>query len=671
MAEATTAEQNQPQAESAEGPHIVTAADPLTLAQFAQLADRLAGYEFVKIVLRRSTGELHCLSADRHRLHAYYIAEHILDLPESELESRLDELNDTFYRAEPRDLYLGILLRHDLADGPCLALETVEVDTMTAPMLTAFFDAVRERLDPAIRLVLKPAHHGQQEALTAASQTGLATPPQVSADEVYSAAAYVPLLAGVSEGRLRIFSSEEEYRAAEPPRWYDIVVMDRIPDDIGRVSGLISSARGTPLSHTNVLAAGWRIPNAIALGARDRLADLDGQWVRYEVGADAENIEVEPIAAPERIPTRPPWRTEQPVLAEPESAPAPIAALGELRQADAIRYGTKAANLGELAQLRTTGSPRLLGYYQVPRPPRPNLLTYLREQLAEESHGGDLDALAAAELADLVWVPRGIALPFAVQREFLESCPAIQQTIGRLKMALELDSDRVPELCEELRDRIRSTRLPVDLGRRVDAAMVTHLAGAARVVVRSSSNAEDLPAFPAAGIYTSLNGLRTTDEILLGVKEVWASLFDVRAVRLRQDAGMGLDAVFMGVLIQEEVAGELGGVLVTQDPLQPADFRTVLLNASRRSVTEVVGGQAEPMQLRYNTVEGSGRTITLGDGETALTAEEDRTLGRFAVVSRLLQAHFCPDYTFTLPIEMEWILTGEQVALVQLRPFAG
>ena len=135
-------------------------------------------------------------------------------------------------------------------------------------------------------------------------------------------------------------------------------------------------------------------------------------------------------------------------------------------------------------------------------------------------------------------------------------------------------------------------------------------------MVRSSSNAEDLPGFSAAGIYESVNHVTTADALMDSVKAVWASLLSPRSVRLRQQAGISLDDAYMGVIIQEEVAGDTRrrpGDRRTR--WRASDFRNVYLNVSARSVVDVVSGTPGPMQYLYNTVEGGGRTVALGDAE--------------------------------------------------------
>ncbi|VVJ16745.1 Uncharacterised protein [Amycolatopsis camponoti] len=634
----------------------------LSLSALHQLGGTLGGYSFVKVVVDRENEVIHFLNDARHSFHAIYIGEEILGVPEERVRADIDSYNQDFYHAPDRRFLLGILARHP----QMLSLETVEVDTMPAELIREFHAFVARYVDPALPLVFKPANQLQERIVREIPPSEL---PRVFAHELFSTAPFVALNPGTATGRLRAFRTEAEYRAATLD-WSDIIVMDRVPEDIPRLSGIVNARHTTPLSHTNVLATGWQIPNAVQVGA---LADverreLDGKWVEYTV--DAQALSLREIAEPATA-APPSWYAQRVTLEEPESERSPIVNLARLRAADRYRYGTKAANLGELHHVLAHGSQRLLGFYQVPRPPRENLLPYLA-RLLDVPAGASVPDLAAAArrlLDDHVRVPRGIALPFSLQRRFLESSPRIQQAIGKLKMALELDAREIEPLCVELQGLIRSARMPGALAGEIDSALVSQLAGVRTFVVRSSSNAEDLAGFSAAGIYESLNHVTTAERIFASVKEVWASLVSVRSVRLRRQAGISLDECYMGVVIQEQVTADFGGVLVTTNPMNRADFRTVYVNVSPR-VTDVVDGSALPMQYLYSTVEGGGRTVSLGDATADLDSRAHDQLQRLAIAGRLLQGHFSPDYTFGSPVDVEWLADGDHLHLVQLRPYS-
>ena len=634
----------------------------LSLSALHQLGGTLGGYSFVKVVVDRERSVIHFLNDARHSFHAIYIGEEILGVPEERVRAEIDSYNDAFYHAPDRRFLLGILARHD----QMLSLETVEVDTMPAELIREFHAFVAQYVDPALPLVFKPANQRQERLVREIPAAEL---PRVFAHELFSTAPFVALNPGTATGRLRVFRTEAEYRAATLD-WSDIIVMDRVPDDIPRLAGIVNARHTTPLSHTNVLATGWQIPNAVQLGALAEIKrrDLDGKWVEYTV--DAQELTLREVDEPAGT-TPPSWYAQRVTLEQPEADHSPIVNLARLRASDRYRYGTKAANLGELHHVLAHGSQRLLGFYQVPRPPRENLLPHLAQLLGVSAASSVADLAEAARrlLDERVRVPRGIALPFSLQRRFLESSPRIQQAIGKLKMALELDAREIEPLCVELQSLIRSARMPGALAGEIDSALVSQLAGVRTFVARSSSNAEDLAGFSAAGIYESLNHVTTAERIFASVKEVWASLVSVRSVRLRRQAGISLDECYMGVVIQEQVAADFGGVLVTTNPMNRADFRTVYVNVSPK-VTDVVDGSALPMQYLYSTVEGGGRTVSLGDAAADLDEPAHEQLQRLAVAGRLLQGHFSPDYTFGSPVDIEWLADRDHVHIVQLRPYS-
>ena len=122
--------------------------------------------------------------------------------------------------------------------------------------------------------------------------------------------------------------------------------------------------------------------------------------------------------------------------------------------------------------------------------------------------------------------------------------------------------------------------------------------------------------------------------------------------------------------MQEQLEADIGGVLVTTNPANRAgDYRNVYINVSKRP-DAVVDGSAMPLQYLYNTLEGGGRTLSLGDAERDLDDEAKDTLQRLAFAGRLLQGHYSPDYTFSVPVDIEWLVGPEGLTLLQLRPYS-
>jgi hypothetical protein len=94
------------------------------------------------------------------------------------------------------------------------------------------------------------------------------------------------------------------------------------------------------------------------------------------------------------------------------------------------------------------------------------------------------------------------------------------------------------------------------------------------------------------------------------------------------------------------------------------------MNVSAKSVENVVHGSVLPIQMIYNTVEGGGRTLSLGDFSEGITNAQATMLQKLAFAGRLLQSHFSPDYTFSQPVDIEWLAGASGIAILQLRPYS-
>lgn len=652
----------------------------LSLPLFRTLSGVLAGHPYLKIVVDRAERTWHLLDTRVHPFHVDYIATRVLGMTMAELDADLDAFNASVYMAPERRFLLGVLSLHaeqdpDGTERPFLVLETTEADTMQGPLLEEFYCYVRERVDGRLPLLLKPANHGQEQELTA---IGEARVPRILSHELFGNRPRTCLNPGEAEGRLRHFRTAAEYEAAAAELgWSDIVAMPRLPDDVPRVAGFINTAPITPLSHTNVLASGWGIPNAVVRDLDTLLRDsgldgpdgLDGAWVRYRVREDS--VTLEPLPGRPEL-TRPAWHQQRIRIGTPLLRQAPVLALDRLRRTDRDSYGTKAANLGELHHVLDSRTADLTTFYARPRPPRPHLLGHLGARLGEPgSSAEELRAAAAAYVAATVRAPRGVALPFHLHHLFLTSSPALQQGIGKLKMALELEAfDLVDPLCLNLQHLVGCTPMPDEVSSVITGAVPELLADGSRMVARSSSNAEDLPGFSAAGIYDSVTTVRGAEQLLAAVRQVWASLLSPRSVRLRHQAGISLDDTYMGVIVQEYVPAALGGVLVTCDPTRREDFRNVYVNCTPGSPERVVDGTVLPQQYLYNTVEGGGRTVDVGSTGEDLPSRTRLALARLALTGRLLQSHFAADDPDDA-LDIEWLMTDQGAFhLVQIRPYA-
>lgn len=638
----------------------------------AALAE-LAEHRNVKVVVDRENGRVHVLDRSEYALHTHFIADRILGLAPDTSHADIHAFDHRVNQHPDRRFLLGVLSLHDRSGDAFMALESLETDTMGAALLMEFHAAVRAHLHPAMPLYLKPANAHQAAVLEGGPATRV---PWLGPDALHGTVDFTVLHTGRAHGRLRHFKTLDAYAAAARDggiAWYDILALPVVPDDVQRVAGLISTRPGTWLSPTTVLAAGWGIPYAVIRDLSSRVEGLDehpdGTWVHYTVTADEARLE----AAEPLTDLGEPARYREPVaLAASMTELLPIVPLSRLRSADRAAYGTEAANLGELHHVLHHGSSLLTRYYTVPRPPRPHLLRRLADRLGapRDSSCEQLATHAGQFLRRHLSAPEGIAIAFAVQRDFLAASPGIQQRIGMLRTALT--HDRVFEidaLCTELRDLVRTTVLPDHILNALVSRLVRHVSGTGALVVRSSSDTERCPGFPAVALPGSATQVTDLANLATAIRRVWASAFSPQGVRLLHRAGHWPDETGVGVIVQRSRPCDFGGLMVTCQPTRREDFRNVVIDFSTGFAATAVDRSTLPHRFLCNTVEGGGRATSTGDPTSGLDFAAKEQLSRLALAGRLLQGHFSDAPDHDTPLDVEWLLGPDgRLMLVQVCP---
>ena len=194
-----------------------------------------------------------------------------------------------------------------------------------------------------------------------------------------------------------------------------------------------------------------------------------------------------------------------------------------------------------------------------------------------------------------VRVPGGFATTAEAYREFLAS----GGLAGRIQAALgALDVDDVERLATtgaQIRGWILATSFPAALERAVLGAWSAMGGEAIAVAVRSSATAEDLPEASFAGQQETFLNVRGREAVLHAMHEVFASLFNDRAIAYRVHQGFDHAQVALSVGIQHMVRSDLGasGVMFTLDT--DSGFREVVFITASYGLGEtVVQGAVNP-----------------------------------------------------------------------------
>ena len=216
-----------------------------------------------------------------------------------------------------------------------------------------------------------------------------------------------------------------------------------------------------------------------------------------------------------------------------------------------------------------------------------------------ESVGGKNASLGEmiSQLPEGVKVPTGFATTAHAFRAFL----AYEDLSGRINARLStLDIEDVRALAvagAEIRAMVEVQPFPADLEQGIRSAFATLSSGnpAASFAVRSSATAEDLPDASFAGQQETFLNVVGIEDVLHKIREVFASLYNDRAISYRVHKGFAHEHVALSAGIQRMVRSDLGaaGVMFTIDT--ESGFSDVVFITSSYGLGEtVVQGAVNP-----------------------------------------------------------------------------
>ena len=216
-----------------------------------------------------------------------------------------------------------------------------------------------------------------------------------------------------------------------------------------------------------------------------------------------------------------------------------------------------------------------------------------------ESVGGKNASLGEmiSQLPQGVRVPTGFATTAHAFREFL-AYDGLAERISQKLAALDTEDVRaLAQVGAEIRTMVEAQPFPADLEQAIRAEFARFAADNphASFAVRSSATAEDLPDASFAGQQETFLNVHGIEEVLHKMKEVFASLYNDRAISYRVHKGFAHDVVALSAGVQRMVRSDLGaaGVMFTIDT--ESGFEDVVFITSSYGLGEtVVQGAVNP-----------------------------------------------------------------------------
>ncbi|HSW96442.1 MAG TPA: phosphoenolpyruvate synthase [Candidatus Saccharimonadales bacterium] len=200
------------------------------------------------------------------------------------------------------------------------------------------------------------------------------------------------------------------------------------------------------------------------------------------------------------------------------------------------------------------------------------------------------------------------------------------------------------------------------------------------VAVRSSATAEDLPDASFAGQQETFLNVQGEANLLLKIKEAWASLFDARAIFYRNDKHINHFKVGIALPVQRMVESEKSGIMFSLDPVTN-DKTKIVIEAIYGLGELIVQGSITPdhyevhkdgfkilekkvveQKIMLEKVGAKNKEIKVSASKSKLQKITDEQIIFLAKIAAKLEKHYY------FPQDMEWAIEKNKIYIVQTRP---
>jgi pyruvate,water dikinase len=319
-------------------------------------------------------------------------------------------------------------------------------------------------------------------------------------------------------------------------------------------------------------------------------------------------------------------------------------------------------------------------------------------RISDVSHVGGKNASLGEMMGSLksagIQVPPGFATTAFAYRRFLKT-NKLQERIQ--KVLTSIDTDNIDELTgagRTIRGWILESSLPKSLEQEIrNAYQSLSSSSKSAVAVRSSATAEDLPEASFAGQQETFLNVRGVDSVIRAVHQVFASLYNDRAIAYRAHQGFSNVDIALSVGVQRMVRSDLGasgvmftldtesgfrdlvfvtaslglGECIVQGSVDPDEFyvhKSTLKKGNPAILRRILGKKAIKMIYCQNINESGTQIVETSDIERRRFSLTDNQVESLAQMAVLIEKHY------KRPMDIEWGLDGEtdELFILQARP---
>ncbi|WP_240417418.1 phosphoenolpyruvate synthase [Paenibacillus periandrae] len=275
-------------------------------------------------------------------------------------------------------------------------------------------------------------------------------------------------------------------------------------------------------------------------------------------------------------------------------------------------------------------------------------------------------------------IPPGFCVTTGAYRDFIGQSSLMEAYFHQLDGIKADQLNAISELGLSIRKHLVTLAIP----EAITAEIIGRWEQSAKdnaYAVRSSATAEDLPYASFAGQQDTYLNVKGSEQLLLAIRQCWASLFTDRAISYRAKNGFDHRSVQLSVVVQQMVFPEVSGIMFTADPI--SGHRGILsIDASYGLGEALVSGlvSADLYQVHAGTIiskkiakkklaifslpEGGTVTRELPEAMQDRQALEDSQIEQLASLGAKVKDHYGTDQ------DIEWCYTGGSIYIVQSRP---
>lgn len=293
-------------------------------------------------------------------------------------------------------------------------------------------------------------------------------------------------------------------------------------------------------------------------------------------------------------------------------------------------------------------------------------------------------------------VPYGFVVTASAYFDFLKESSLLNRIKAALMLLDHKDPKNLQATANSVQKLIKKEQMPQNIAKEImtayldlsvrsnkRASVSAKLSSVLKepyVAVRSSATAEDLPTASFAGQQDTYLNIKGEANVLLKVREAWASLFTARAIFYREEQKFDHFKVGIAVPVQLMVSSVASGVMFTVDPVTNEKDK-IVIEAIYGLGELIVQGAVTPdhfevdkkmLEILSKNIVSQTKMLSKVDGVTKEVAVKknimdkqkvsDKEVIQIARLGKLLEKHYY------FPQDVEWAIENGNIYIVQTRP---